>query len=216
MIYYTIYKITNDINNKIYIGKHKTKDPYDDYIGSGKYLRRAINKYGSDMFEKEILYIFDNEDAMNLMEGEIVDEEFVARLDTYNLKVGGEGGWEYINNNEELRVEKNRKAVAMMHKKTLVDENFRKRLSESLKMRHKEGKIKLNIGNKSRTGQKLSEESKRKIGRSNSKHQKGKGNSQYGTCWIHNEVLRENKKIKKEVLSVWLDKGWIKGRKMRI
>lgn len=215
-MYYTIYKVTNDINNKIYIGKHQTKDPYDDYIGSGKILKRAINKYGSEMFEKEVLYIFDKKEDMDSMEAEIVNEEFVARLDTYNLKVGGEGGWDFINNNEELRVEKNRKAVVMMHKKTLVDENFKKRLSERLKMRHKEGKGCFSKGNKSRTGQKLSEESKRKIGRANAIHQKGKKNSNYGTCWIYNEVLRENKKIKKEDLSVWLDKGWIKGRKMRM
>lgn len=36
--YYTIYKTTNLINGKIYIGKHQTKDPYDSYLGSGKRL----------------------------------------------------------------------------------------------------------------------------------------------------------------------------------
>ena len=35
-MFYTIYKITNKINGKIYIGKHQTKDPYDLYYGSGK------------------------------------------------------------------------------------------------------------------------------------------------------------------------------------
>jgi hypothetical protein len=32
-------------------------------------------------------------------EAEIVDEMFVARLDTYNLKVGGDGGWDFCNKN---------------------------------------------------------------------------------------------------------------------
>jgi hypothetical protein len=46
---------------------------------------------------------------------------------------------------------------------------------------------------------------------------KGKGieNSQYNTCWIYNENLKENKKIKKEDLDNWLKTGWIKGRKIK-
>jgi len=47
-------------------------------------------------------------------------------------------------------------------------------------------------------------------------HSKGKKNSQYGTCWIFNEELKENKKIKKEDLDKWINKGWVKGRKIKI
>ena len=41
----------------------------------------------------------------------------------------------------------------------------------------------------------------------------GEKNSQYGTCWIYNSILKENKKIKKEFLNNWIEQGWIKGRK---
>lgn len=47
--------------------------------------------------------------------------------------------------------------------------------------------------------------------RGNNKKEK---NSQFGTCWIHNLELKENKKIKKEELNNWTGLGWIKGRKM--
>jgi hypothetical protein len=91
-IYYIIYKIINQINGKIYIGKHTTSNLEDEYLGSGHYLNRAIKKYRKESFRKEILFVFDNEVDMNEKEKELVDLEFVLREDTYNLVLGGNGG----------------------------------------------------------------------------------------------------------------------------
>jgi hypothetical protein len=96
MTYYTVYQITNLFNNKVYVGCHKTEDPYDEYLGSGKLLNQAVEKYGTKNFKKDVLYIFDNPDEMYKKEREIVNEQFILREDTYNIKLGGAGGWDHI------------------------------------------------------------------------------------------------------------------------
>lgn len=89
---YTIYQVTNLLNSKIYIGKHQTTDPDDSYYGSGVALKKSIAKHGKDNFKKEVLFVFQTEEEMNAKETELITEEFVARSDTYNMGVGGEGG----------------------------------------------------------------------------------------------------------------------------
>lgn len=100
---YTVYQITNLLDGKIYIGKHQTNNLDDGYMGSGKMLVRAIKKHGLENFKKEILFRFAAEEEMNQKEAELVTEEFVKRTDTYNLCVGGKGGFGYINNDPAIR-----------------------------------------------------------------------------------------------------------------
>ncbi len=96
---YIVYKITNLVNQKIYIGVHKTNDVDDGYMGSGKLIKRAIKKYGVDNFKKENLAIFDNSQEMFQMELEIVNNLYLQKTNVYNLKQGGQGGWDFVNNN---------------------------------------------------------------------------------------------------------------------
>jgi hypothetical protein len=91
-MYYLVYEIQNLVNNKIYVGVHKTDNPDDSYLGSGIAIRLAIKKYGRNKFKKTILHSFDNADDAYLTEAEIVTAEFVAQRDTYNLSTGGLGG----------------------------------------------------------------------------------------------------------------------------
>lgn len=88
--YHYLYKITNLINNKIYIGIHSTDKLDDDYFGSGLALKRAVKKHSKENFKKEILEWFDWRCEALWRESEIVNEEFIKRNDTYNLKTGGE------------------------------------------------------------------------------------------------------------------------------
>ena len=96
---YYVYQTTNLVNNKVYVGVHKTNDPNDDYLGSGPIVNAALEKYGRHNFNKTILHKFDTRDEAYQAEREIVNEDFIARRDTYNVKLGGIGGFDYINSN---------------------------------------------------------------------------------------------------------------------
>jgi len=217
---YTIYKTTNNVNGKIYIGQHKTDNPNDDYLGSGKYLLSAIEKYGRDKFTKEVLYSFESKEEADNMEAEIVDELFVSRLDTYNIKVGGTGGFDYIQDNNlsvgfsvinerlnedkefaEFHKEKRINGLRFYYKSLRLDnERYQEFVYQAIK-RLGDGFL----------GRSHTEEAKRKIGEANSKHQSGKGNSQYGTVWVckGNDI----RKIKNEYLDEWISMGYHRGRK---
>ena len=92
MTFYGIYKVTNKVNGKMYIGQHITDDLDDGYLGSGTIIRRAVEKYGEECFTKEWLEFTDNKADLDYLERMYVDEEWLARPDTYNLKLGGMGG----------------------------------------------------------------------------------------------------------------------------
>ena len=90
MTYYYIYKITNLINGKMYIGQHRTNNLDDGYMGSGKLIKRAIKKYGVENFKKEIQGFYEDMEELNYMERVLVDQTWVDREDTYNLVIGGD------------------------------------------------------------------------------------------------------------------------------
>ena len=54
-MFYTVYKTTNLINSKIYVGLHVTSNLEDDYLGSGSQLKSAVKKYGKENFKRETL-----------------------------------------------------------------------------------------------------------------------------------------------------------------
>lgn len=100
-LFYTIYKTTNRINNKFYIGAHKTKNPHDSYLGSGILISKAIQKYGKDNFEKIILYECDSEFHMYEVESQLVTQSLIDDSQCYNLKLGG---LNYLHMAESIRV----------------------------------------------------------------------------------------------------------------
>lgn len=92
MIHY-VYETKNVVNNKIYVGVKCSRHIDDGYFGSGKLLKKAISKYGYNNFSKRILWVFGTAREAYQKESEIVTEEFIGRTDTYNLALGGKGGY---------------------------------------------------------------------------------------------------------------------------
>lgn len=91
-MFHILYKTTNTVNGKNYVGVHSTSNLDDGYLGSGKQIRAAIKKYGSQVFSREILEYFDSREKAFVRESEIVTEEFINKCDNYNMGIGGLGG----------------------------------------------------------------------------------------------------------------------------
>lgn len=218
-MYYTVYKITNKISGKFYIGTHKTKNLDDRYYGSGKYLKRSIEKHGIENFEKEILFVFDNSKDMFAKEAEIVNEDFLAEENTYNLKIGGFGGFDHINvNPEKYLTEKRLQSLMSIDEANSIrkaqfdsDPVFRERLRETSRKNLEKARSACPGG--SFKGKKHSDMTKSVMSvKAKERLQDPTNNSQYGTRWIHSLEERKSRKINKDAP---LPDGWKEGRKIK-
>lgn len=136
MFIYTVYETKNLINQKIYVGVHKTKNINDSYLGSGKYLKDAIKHYGRENFKKRILYQYDNASEAYNKEREIVNSEFVQRDDTYNISTGGCVSPDWI---EERKVKQRNCVSGRNHPRFGIplSEDHKAKISKSSKNRPK-------------------------------------------------------------------------------
>ena len=218
--HYLVYKTTNLVNGKIYIGKHETDNLDDGYLGSGKLLKRAVEKYGEQNFSREILFECSSREEMNAKEAELVNENFLKRNDVYNLKQGGEGGFDFIiENNLNTNSQSNSIGGQALAKRIKEDEKFRAQfcirwtsLVQRARREHPE-KFRRDGSNNGFYGKHHSRKSIEKI-RAASSLRLGDRNGSFGTVWIYNESLEQNKKVKKEQVDDFLKQGWKLGRDM--
>ena len=193
--YHYIYKTTNLINGKFYVGMHSTSNMNDGYLGSGRRLRYSIRKYGVENFQIEYLEFFDSREDLAAREAELVNEDLLHDPMCINLKSGGVGGWS-VEQQRKNSIKGNLKKQWLIENDKEWYERWQSNMSKSLK-----GKQNWWLGKTH------SDETKQKISETNSIQQSGSNNSQYGTCWITNDT--DNKKIQK---GDDIPTGWKLGR----
>lgn len=126
-----IYKTTNLINGKIYIGKDKNNN--QNYYGSGKILKLAIKKYGKENFSKEILEKCDDEKNWLVREVYWI-EKYNSIKEGYNIAIGGNGGDTMSNNPNKKEIYK--KKIITDNLKTDEEKSHRlKKMSDSMKLK---------------------------------------------------------------------------------
>ena len=218
--FHYIYKITNKLNGKFYIGMHSTDNLDDGYFGSGKYLSNSIGKHGKENHEMEILeHYFSREDLAN-REKELVNQQTIQDPACMNIKVGGDGGWDHIRHDIDFLQSQARLMTDTWLEK-MKDPDFYEHFCASVKIAHNDPALRVQMTvsrtsngrnyNECWIGRKHSDETKQKLRKSKNT---GEANSQFGTCWINNGT--EAKKVKKETLQIWLNDGWQIGRKVQI
>ena len=152
-----IYKTTNLINGKIYVGQHKAETFDKYYKGSGQLLTAAFKKYGKSNFTCEILATAETKEELNALEVYWIAE--LNARDTsvgYNITEGGEGTVGYVHTDgakNKMSIAKKGKPLSLEHRKAIGLQSLGRKMTE-------ENKAKLRAIN---LGKKASEETKQKL-----------------------------------------------------
>jgi len=130
---YSLYCHTNLINGKQYIGLTK-RNPFIRWGIGGihyrkqKYFYKAIEKYGWNNFEHEILYTNLSRECASSLEKKLIKEFNTVKPSGYNLTLGGESSIEFT--------EEHRKNLSKSHLGYKIPESTKLKMSISRKGHH--------------------------------------------------------------------------------
>ena len=231
---YKVYKLQNEMNNKIYFGVTSMQNPEDRWnekYRHNKGLHSDIIKFGLDNFDKVIIKDFDSKKEALLFESELIAKNNTTDSNIgYNIFTNKES---HKHNKEYLKALSNRTSGENNPRfGKILSEETRRKISESSKGRHPSEETRRKMS-KSQKGKILSDETKKKLsnalkGRIFSKEtlhkmsesQKGRIVSEEtkekfrkrmsNTVWIYKD--NKSKNIQREELKFYLEQGWIKGR----
>lgn len=192
MLIYSIYKITNKINQKVYIGyteniNKRIQEHKNSSKSKNNKFYKAIRKYGWDNFYFEIIYQSpDSEHCLNVMENYFITQ-YDSFTNGYNSTLGGEGssGTKCKKIKKKMSISRNHRFIAKDSSgKTYQIRNddprflsgelvgINKGISPSKETLDKLSKAR--VGNKNRLGHKHSDDIKKIIAERTSAALKGK------------------------------------------
>lgn len=240
-MYGYVYLTTNNITGKKYIGQHKSNSFDTKYYGSGIYIRRAIEKYGIENFDCQILCECFSREELNEKEQFYIDlTKAISSDDYYNIAKGGEGGDIYSCLSDESKKEMSSKISSSLSGKPKSEEH-KKKISEArikngssrgerngMYGSHRAGALNPNYG-KHYYNDGTNEVLIYECVYENEFKDKGfiKGRLKSKLDALHKDASKRSKgcvyiykgdkvkKINPEQLNVYIDSGWIKGRPKR-
>ena len=198
-MYGYIYKTTNLLDGKIYIGQKKSpRFLGEEYLGSGKHLKLAVSKYGKENFKVELVEEIDSEDEMD--NREIYWISYYNATDDlvgYNISNGGNvnrsmsGEHNPRYGHHMTEEEKLRQKEGFQRGKSLRG-NFKRRRSEEAIAKTRE----------TLTGHTVSQETREKL-------------REYNLHKVYINDGAQNKAVRPEDVGEWTTKGWQVGRLKR-
>lgn len=161
-MYGYIYKTTNLINGKIYIGQHKANKFDTNYYGSGKYFCHALNKYGKENFKIELIEWCETQSQTNSRERFWI-KKFNSRDKSigYNITEGGDG-WRGIHHTKlsKQKISKSKIGITPNREYLTLNNEIKGKISNTLKEYYK-------THDNPRKGIHLSDETKEKLRQAN-------------------------------------------------
>lgn len=109
MAYGVIYKITNKVNGKLYVGQTKQliEERFKQHIKADTYIGNAIRKHGAENFTIEVIAVCESREELDACEIAKIAEYDCMAPKGYNCTTGGEGGSPCEETVEKLRASAN-------------------------------------------------------------------------------------------------------------
>lgn len=238
-MYGYIYKTTNLVNNKIYIGQKKaSKFLGTSYLGSGVVLRKAFRKYGYNAFIVELIEICDTKEELNIREKYWINKFNSKNIYIgYNIADGGEGNNGGGFKNHKHSISSKQKISASMSRYNQIYRKGKKMIDicgntyiNGMKGKPAKNKGLIKIYNKELNKVKYIQKDDTIenypgyiIGNNPSinlnylktpEYQEQLKNRFKGTHFIYNDTLRLCKRVKEDEINNYLNSGWYLGRKI--
>lgn len=137
MLSYEVYKITNKVNGKIYIGitnkgagNRFKQHLYETEHGSQFKIHRALRKYGKDNFSLEIIDFCNNAEELKEKEKYYISK-YNSTDDSvgYNMTEGGDGTF------GRVQTEETKRKISEANTGRIISEETRQKLSEAGKVK---------------------------------------------------------------------------------